>query len=88
MDEVSYMMTENFTVGTVCMPDITFLGPELIKWMTIIESLWIYIIPFMITLVTDFAVLIFTRENKWYFWEVYSTYSNYQVHNHIFPGNS
>lgn len=58
-------MTENFTVGTVCMPDITLLSPELIKWMTIIESLWIYIIPFMITLVTDFAVLIFTRENKW-----------------------
>ncbi|CAD5228287.1 unnamed protein product [Bursaphelenchus xylophilus] len=52
--------------ATYCSVDLTLINPELYKWIAAAESLWTYLVPFVITVLTDFAVLMFTRESKWF----------------------
>lgn len=51
--------------ATFCSADDQMINPELYKWIAAAESLWTYLVPFVITVVADFAVLVFTKESKW-----------------------
>ncbi|KAI6216657.1 G-PROTEIN-RECEP-F1-2 domain-containing protein [Aphelenchoides fujianensis] len=49
-----------------CGADSSLINPELFKWIAVAESCWTYVIPLLITVLTDIAVLAFTRESKWF----------------------
>lgn len=65
INEVAILSHDGNVQGTNCSADVTIVNEKIFKWIVTAESLWVYFLPFMITVLTDFAVLIFTRESKW-----------------------
>lgn len=51
-------------VGSYCGPDSTVVDKDIWKWIAVVESIWTYAAPLAITVVTDLAVLVFTRDSK------------------------
>lgn len=64
MREVFVYSGKGFIEGSYCGPDSTFVNKNLFKWIAAVESAWTYAIPFLITLLTDIAVLFFSQESK------------------------
>ncbi|KAI6236173.1 G-PROTEIN-RECEP-F1-2 domain-containing protein [Aphelenchoides besseyi] len=66
MKELRVPNTNGSIEAMYCGPDPSLINPELFKWIAVVESVWTYLIPLVITVLTDIAVLAFTRESKWF----------------------
>ncbi|KAI1714152.1 7 transmembrane receptor (rhodopsin family) domain-containing protein [Ditylenchus destructor] len=59
MTEVLILSPQGTVQGCYCGPDSTLVNKNLFKWIAAVESIWTYAMPFVITLLTDLAVLIY-----------------------------
>lgn len=67
MREIFVYSAKGLIEGSYCGPDSTLINQKLFKWIAAVESAWTYAIPFLITLLTDIAVLFCSNESKRFF---------------------
>uniref|UniRef100_A0A915E6C4 G-protein coupled receptors family 1 profile domain-containing protein n=1 Tax=Ditylenchus dipsaci TaxID=166011 RepID=A0A915E6C4_9BILA len=59
MKEVLIIGQSGSIEGAYCGPDSTLVNKDLFKWIAAVESVWTYAMPFLITVLTDLAVLVY-----------------------------